>query len=354
MKPHLGAHLCRCTGYVKILDAIESVAQGRTCAPALSGTIGGGGAKYEAAELTLGDRGYVDDLRVPGMLHAALRLTDHARADVTAIDTAAALAADGVVAVFTADDIAGELRVGLIHKDWPVMIPVGGRTSCAGDVLAIVVAETRQQARAAAELVDVGYDVHTPNTDPVAALAEGSPLSVWGTESNTLSTSAYQRGDAVDARAGGERPRGARDVPHAAHRARLPRARVDAWPCRPARRRAASLHVYSGGQGVWDDRNDIAAVLGRRPLAGHGRAGVERWRLRRQGRHGEPGPDGAGGVAARPSGEVHAVARGELADPRQAPPDHARVSRPGATPTAGSPGCACAASATRVPTPASA
>ena len=47
------------------------------------------------------------------------------------------------------------------------MIPVGGRTSYAGDVLAIVVAETRQQARAAAALVDVEYDVLDPVTDPV-------------------------------------------------------------------------------------------------------------------------------------------------------------------------------------------
>ena len=82
MAPHLGAHLCRCTGYVKILDAIEAVAHGDVCAPALSAEIGGGGAKYEAAPLTLGDRGYIDDIRVPGMLHAALHLTDHARADV--------------------------------------------------------------------------------------------------------------------------------------------------------------------------------------------------------------------------------------------------------------------------------
>ena len=51
------------------------------------------GAKYEAAELALGDRGYVDDLRVPGLLHAALRLTDHARADVRRIDTTSARAA---------------------------------------------------------------------------------------------------------------------------------------------------------------------------------------------------------------------------------------------------------------------
>jgi aldehyde oxidoreductase len=60
------------------------------CTPALSAEVGGGGAKYEAAPLTLGDRGYIDDIRVPGMLHAALHLTDHARADIVAIDTAAA------------------------------------------------------------------------------------------------------------------------------------------------------------------------------------------------------------------------------------------------------------------------
>jgi aldehyde oxidoreductase len=261
MKPHLGAHLCRCTGYVKILDAIECVAQGTACAPALAATVGGDGAKYEAAALALGDRGYVDDLRPPGMLHAALHLTDHARADVVAIDKAAALAADGVVAVLTAADIAGALRVGLIHKDWPVMIPVGGRTSCAGDVLAIVVAEHREQARLAANLVDVTYDVHPPNTDPVAALADGAPLSVWGTESNTLSVSAYTRGEPLD-----EVLSASTHVVRETFRTQ----RIEHAFLEPESTLAVpngvgderSLHVYSGGQGVWDDRNDIAAVLG--------------------------------------------------------------------------------------------
>ena len=95
MAPHLGAHLCRCTGYVKIFDAIDAVAHGRTSEPSLAGTVGGSGAKYEAAELTLGDRGYIDDLRVPGMLHAALHLTAHARADIVAIDPTAALGGTG-------------------------------------------------------------------------------------------------------------------------------------------------------------------------------------------------------------------------------------------------------------------
>ncbi len=261
MKPHLGAHLCRCTGYVKILDAIEAVAQGTTCAPALSGQIGGAGAKYEAAELTLGDRGYIDDLRVPGMLHAALRLTDHARADVAAIDTAAAAAADGVVGVFTAADIAGELRVGLIHKDWPVMIPIGGRTSCAGDVLAVVVAETREQARAAADLVTVDYDVLEPVTDPVAALATDAPLSVWGTDGNTLSVSAYQRGGDVDELLAAS----AFTVRETFRTQRIEHAFLEpestlAVPSGDGDDR--TMHVYSGGQGVWDDRDDIARVLG--------------------------------------------------------------------------------------------
>ena len=96
MAPHLGAHLCRCTGYVKILDAIESVAKGKSFEVALGGRVGEAGAKYEAEQLTLGDRGYIDDLRVPGMLHAALHFAAHARADIVAIDTARAAAADGV------------------------------------------------------------------------------------------------------------------------------------------------------------------------------------------------------------------------------------------------------------------
>ncbi len=67
-----------------------------------------------------------------------LRLTDHARADIVRIDTSRALAAPGVRAVFTAADVPGDLRVGIIHRDWPVLIPEGGRTSYLGDVLAVV------------------------------------------------------------------------------------------------------------------------------------------------------------------------------------------------------------------------
>src|SRR3954447_4017741 len=255
MARHLGAHLCRCTGYVKILDAIEAVATGKEMAVTAPGGIGSRGIKYEATELALGDRGYVDDLRLPGLLHAALRLTDHARADVRRIDVDAALGAPGVVAAYPAADVPGELRVGLIHKDWPVLIPEGGRTSYAGDVLAVVVAETREQARAAAALVDVEYDVLRPLTDAVAAI-DDPEIAVWGTDSNVLSVSEYARGD-VDAALAAS----AHTVHELFQTQRIEHAFLEPESTVAVPLDGGRLHVYSGGQGVWDDRNDIARVL---------------------------------------------------------------------------------------------
>ena len=260
MARHLGAHLCRCTGYVKILDAIETVAQGTAVTPALGAGVGASGAKYEAGALALGDRGYIDDMQAPGMLHAALRLTDHARADVVAIDTAAALAAPGVHAVFTAADIPGETYVGIIHKDWPIMIGEGMRTSYAGDVIAVVVADTRAQARAAAEMVEVRYAVHPPVTDALAALEPDAPVAVWGTGSNVLSTSAYARGDVDTALAAS-----AHTVHEVFQTQRIEHAFLEPESSLAVPERGPDgsrhLHVHSGGQGVWDDRNDIARVL---------------------------------------------------------------------------------------------
>src|SRR5437016_3825697 len=166
---HLGAHLCRCTGYVKILDAVELLAKGETPKLQPLGGIGSSGSRYQGFDLALGDKPYVDDLRPPGMLHGAVRLADHARADVLRIDTNAAAAVPGVVRVLTAADVPGKLRVGLIHKDWPVFIPEGGRTSYLGDVLAFVVANDRATARAAAELVEVEYRPLRTFAEAVAA-----------------------------------------------------------------------------------------------------------------------------------------------------------------------------------------
>ena len=286
---HLGANLCRCTGYVKILDAVEALAQGTPVTVTPSGGIGTSGARYEAEPLSLGDRDFIDDLDVPGMVHAALVLADHARADVLAIHTEAALAAPGVVGVFTAADIPGELRVGIIHTDWPVMIPVGGRTSYLGDVLAVVVAETRQAARRAAELVAADYHVLVPFTDPVAT-RDDPEIAVWGTDSNVLSVSTYARGgDAAAALAAS-----AHRVHEVFQTQRIEHAFLEPESTLAVPGPDGSLHVYSGGPGRLGRPQPDRLGAGRAHRRGHRRAGVQRRGLRGQGGHEQPGPRRAG------------------------------------------------------------
>ena len=258
MARHLGAHLCRCTGYVKILDAIETVAKSQTREVITTGGLGVRVMKLEAEALALGDRAYIDDMRVPGMLHAALVFTEHARADVLDIDALEALKQPGVKAVFTAADIPGELMMGIIYKDWPVMIPVGGRTSYAGDVLAIVVADTRINARNATAHVAVSYSPLSPITDARKAIASDD-VAVWKTESNILSKSSYKRGDCDAAISSSDFVVRELFTTQRIEHAFLEPESTLAVPIFDNEKK--QLHVYSGGQGVWDDRNDIARLL---------------------------------------------------------------------------------------------
>ena len=252
---HLGAHLCRCTGYTKILDAVEALAADSVPAPELPGGVGSRGMKYEACDLAVGRRPFIDDMMPTGLLHGAFKLSDHARADIVAIDTSAAEAVPGVERVLTGADVPGELRVGLIHKDWPIFIPVGGRTSYLGDVLAMVVAETREIARAAAQLVEVTYDVLPPLVDPAAAVASDED-AVWGLDGNVLSTSTYRRGDPEAALADS-----AHVVRETFQTQRIDHAFVEPESTLAVPTDDGGLYVYSGGQGIWDDRNDIARIL---------------------------------------------------------------------------------------------
>ncbi len=253
---HLGAHLCRCTGYIKILDAMEALAQNNVPEILPLEGIGSSGLKYEAEDLAAGRRPFIDDMQPDGLLHGAFKLSDHARAEIISIDTSAAEAVDGVVRVITADDVPGELRVGLIHKDWPVFIPVGGRTSYLGDVLALVVANDRTTARAAAELIDITYNELPIFADPITAMT-ASDDAVWGLEGNILSTSSYERGSAESALSNCEHV-----VAETFQTQRVDHAFVEPESTLATFDESGRLFVYSGGQGIWDDRNDIARVLG--------------------------------------------------------------------------------------------
>ena len=161
--------------------------------PAADGRVGGRHPKYRAEALVLARPDYVADITLPGMVHGALRLSDHPRARVLSIDTSAAEAVPGVSRVLTAADVPGRRFVGLIRQDWPLYVAAGEETRYVGDALAGVVAETEAIARAAAELIRVEYEVLTPVTDPHAALLpDAPPIHPAG---NLLSRTAFVRGD---------------------------------------------------------------------------------------------------------------------------------------------------------------
>jgi xanthine dehydrogenase molybdenum-binding subunit len=275
----LSGHLCRCTGYTRIVDAIQSAAEAwqegrpvthsprrprffgedfglaRTSKTAgRSDGIGSSSRRYRGGEHAVGHKPYVADMVVEGLLHGAVVLSEHPRARVRSIDPAPALAMAGVVRVLTAADVPGERHVGLIKKDWPVFVAEGEITRCVGDVLALVVADSRFHARQAAAAVAVDYEVLEPVSDPEAALLPGAPAVHEA--GNLLETCRFSRGDVAAALAAAVHV-----VEETFTTQRIEHAYLEPEACLAAPE-GERMKVYSQTQGVHDDQAQIAAVLG--------------------------------------------------------------------------------------------
>lgn len=255
----LQPNLCRCTGYKKIVDSVMMAAEAirneeEIELPVGNGRIGTRQPKYEAGKLVLGQHEYVDDIRMPGMLEGALKFSDHPRATVLKIDTSAALAHEGVVRVFTADDFPGDRFVGLIKQDWPQMIAVGETTRYVGDVLALVVAVSDAIAREAVGKVVVEYGVLEPIVDMHRAKLADSPRVHPGRD-NVLSNTVTSRGDLVQAKGGSAFvATGVFQTQMIEHGFMEPECAI-AYPA------GESIEVLSQGQGIYEDRIQIAKML---------------------------------------------------------------------------------------------
>lgn len=257
----IDVHLCRCTGYVKIIDAVQLLARARrgeeVPKPRYHGGVGDRVARYRGADLALGDRPYVADLRREGMLFGALALSAHARAKVLRIDTSRATAHPGVVAVATYRDVPGDRWYGLIHKDWPGFVAEGEEVRYVGDVIAAIAAVDQHTAKVAADLVEVEYEVLPAVTSTEAALAPGAP-QVNPDYPNTLSHTKIRRGDVEAALAKSAHVvTGTWSTQRIEHLFLEPEsALVEPGP------RPGTFKLYSQGQGVFDDRRQCASFLG--------------------------------------------------------------------------------------------
>jgi aldehyde oxidoreductase len=179
IKEALSGHICRCTGYTKIIEGVQRAAEllkGRTFPEkktdqALGARIG----RREGLEKAVGLTKYGIDLTGEGVLMVKVLRSPHPHARIKGINTSEAEALPGVAGVITAKDIPGKNLVGATptYKDQPIL--VGDKARYVGDPIAAVAAVSEEVAEVAVRKIKVDYEVLNPVLDPFFGLEERSP-----------------------------------------------------------------------------------------------------------------------------------------------------------------------------------
>ncbi|MEA5142601.1 MAG: selenium-dependent xanthine dehydrogenase [Oscillibacter sp.] len=197
-------NICRCTGYVKIIDGILLAAkifrEGKLPVPSSEDwQMGQSVQRLDVAEKVQGFGQYPDDVYVDGMCYGSAVRSEYPRARVLSIDISEAAALPGVVCVLTAKDIPGKVNVGHIKKDQPTLVAVGEITHYLGDSVALVCAKDQETLERAKALVKVAYEVLPCVHNPEEAAAPGAPLIFETDENNVQAYKHVSRGDAAGA-----------------------------------------------------------------------------------------------------------------------------------------------------------
>jgi carbon-monoxide dehydrogenase large subunit len=221
-------------------------------------------ARREDARFLTGRGQYVDDVTLPGALHAAFVRSDVARGRIVAIDTEAAKAMSGVVAVYTSSDLAP-----LVHdlatdldtpeRGRPLRLLADGDVRCVGEPIAIVVADSRYRAEDALETIVVDVEAEDPVLDGWSALEPHSPVVHAERESNLYGEIPYLANPVLE-EALASAPVVLTETFHQHRYATVPmetRGVLASWD-----RRREELTVWISTQGPHIVRAQIARVLG--------------------------------------------------------------------------------------------
>ena len=169
--------------------------------------FGSGIKRREDPRLVTGKATYTDDVKLPGLLYAAILRSTYAHARLKNVNVAKAKKAPGVVAVYTGADLKDKLNT--VPCAWNVpncdlKVPshpllATDKVRYAGDGIAMVVAESRAAARDALDLIDVDYDALDAVVDPEKAAQKGAPELHKEVPSNIAFTWKVAGGDAAKA-----------------------------------------------------------------------------------------------------------------------------------------------------------
>ena len=251
-------NICRCTGYVKIIDAIllaaELFREGKVPEDSTDWSLGQRVPRVDVKEKVTGTGQYPDDIYLDGMIYGSAVRSQYPRARVLAIHTEEAKALPGVVGVFTAADIPGNNKVGHLKKDWDTMIAVGDITHYLGDAICLVAAEMPEILAQAKALVKVDYEELPMVRSPREAMLPDAPLV--HKEGNLLAHKHIQRGNPAMAIAKSKHILTQRfSTPWTEHAFLEPECAV-AYPDEDG------VMVLSTDQGAYDTQHEIMGMLG--------------------------------------------------------------------------------------------
>ena len=183
-------NLCRCTGYARILAAIEAAAavmRGEAVEEKESGEIiGGSQTRVDARDKVTGKARFAEDIKMPGLIFAALTRSPFAHARILSVDVEPALRLPGVIRVLTAKDVPGRNDLEGYSRNEHLLADTGGSVRMVGDAVALVVADTSDLARRAAAAVQVEYEPLPHTYDAREAILPGaSEIYRGGNELNS-------------------------------------------------------------------------------------------------------------------------------------------------------------------------
>ncbi|MFQ5911886.1 MAG: molybdopterin-dependent oxidoreductase [Nitrospinota bacterium] len=184
IKEGLKEILCRCTGYKKVIEAVQAAAHflsqgawpegfGTSSLEESGRAVGVSVIKKDAIDKVAGRAVFADDVYMDGMLYGKLLYSERPSARF-ALDTAEAERSPGVAAVLTAKDVPGTNRMGVVVKDKPVF--AAEKIRSVADVLAAVYAQTPEEAEEAVKKIRVRYEDLPGLFDPLQALSPDAPL----------------------------------------------------------------------------------------------------------------------------------------------------------------------------------